>query len=134
MCLKIQTELCSVQKINSNLNISEIFSIIYIERLRKEEKINRVNAVLKDLKSDSSQPFMREVPLRILVRLKSRFVGGFTASLNISEYSSWGENIAVRRKSRMRIGFIKHLLSCIGERRDGFDSRCSGSFRGIAKR
>ena len=48
-------ELCSVQKTNSNLNISEIFSIIYIERLRKEEKINRVNAVLKDLKSDSSQ-------------------------------------------------------------------------------
>ena len=84
MCLKIQTELCSVQKTNSNLNISEIFSIIYIERLRKEEKINRVNAVLKDLKSDSSQPFMREVPLRILVRLKSRFVGGSAASLNIA--------------------------------------------------
>ena len=132
MCLRIQTELCSAQKINSNLNISEIFSIIYIERLRKEEKINRVNAVLKDLKSDSSQPFMREVPLRILVRLKSRFVGGSAASLNISEYSSSGKNIAVRRKSRMRIGFIKHLLSCTGERRDRFNSCCSGSFRGVA--
>lgn len=47
-------ELYSVQKINSNLKKSEIFSIIYIERLRKEEKINRANAVLKDLKSCSS--------------------------------------------------------------------------------
>lgn len=47
-------ELCSVQKTNSNLKNSKIFSIIYIERLRKEEKINRVNAVLKDLESYSS--------------------------------------------------------------------------------